>query len=267
VFTGELEPDSVFNMKLLKSISGGDVGKMRGFMQSQRDIYYQATVLGMGNFIPKFAMTVSKDPEIAKQEIQAAKDRLIIIPFNNRFDVDDTIEKKVLEMSDYFFTYILNKGIVQASFPASSLPQLMRIAIDENAEGHISVVDSLQEFLSENFEISTSVIDEIREDEFIQQYQTYCSLRSIDNPNYKRDCWSDHKVITKSLKISHKIERNRCRKRGVNYERYYYQGLKQKTSIDCFLDDDEPEMPVVKKAKTIINLDENCDYPIYEDEE
>jgi phage/plasmid-associated DNA primase len=75
---------------------------------------------------------------------KAVMDRLIQVPFNNKFEIDDSFQDKVLSKRDYFFSYIMNKGTIKDKFNFS---EEMKLSKQETMDDNI---DTLKEYIDTN---------------------------------------------------------------------------------------------------------------------
>jgi hypothetical protein len=130
-FVSELEERDELNTKLIREITGGDEIDLRTICKTNTTIKPTSNLFIATNEMPTFKV------------IQAVVDRIIVIPFNNRFDVDTTFEDTIMSKKDLVFSYILKHGIICDKF--DDLPDEMIQAkenyVDDNND------DKLREFI------------------------------------------------------------------------------------------------------------------------
>ena len=99
-FVNELSDEDEANTERLKEITGGDPIDFRGMRQTNRTIIPTSSAFGVGNTLPKINAQ------------QAVLDRLVNIPFNNRFNVDTCFEDTLFKNIDFIVSYIFHFGKV-----------------------------------------------------------------------------------------------------------------------------------------------------------
>ena len=104
-YISELKENDSLNGELIKGISGGDQQDVRGLYKSNTEIKPTANLICACNHLPKFNV-----------EDKALIDRLVVIPFNNRFEINTSFENDLLEKIDIIFSYIMQKGVITDKF-------------------------------------------------------------------------------------------------------------------------------------------------------
>jgi phage/plasmid-associated DNA primase len=126
----ELTNGDELNDVTCKQITGGDPMNYRGLFKGDDTI--QPTI---NNWCATNVMIKYNGGD------GAVADRLIQVPFNNKFEIDDSFQDKVLSRRDYFFSYIMNKGNIRDKFNFS---EEMKIAKQETMDDNI---DTLKEYI------------------------------------------------------------------------------------------------------------------------
>lgn len=130
----ELQSTDRLNEDILKQISGGDAMNCRALYKADRTITPTTNIFMPTNFI---AASNFND--------KAFQNRVIIVPFNNVFTIDNTFEDKLTSRLNYIFTYIMLNGNILDKF---ELSEEMKLAKDDYINDN---VDSLKQFCDENF--------------------------------------------------------------------------------------------------------------------
>jgi P4 family phage/plasmid primase-like protien len=183
-YISELKENDVLNNELIKGITGGDKQDVRGLYKTNREISPTANLICACNNLPKFNV-----------EDKALIDRLVVIPFKNRFEINSSFENELLGKMDVIFSYIMLKGVITDKFDfPNEMIEATRLYVKENDN------DPLRDFLNSNiiFNIqeSSKRIDWcIKRDELRKSYNSYCMSMSI--PIDKRNNTNFTKAMTK----------------------------------------------------------------------
>ena len=210
-FVSELEEKDELNTKLIREITGGDEIDLRTICKTNTTIKPTSNLFIATNEMPSFKV------------IQAVVDRIIVIPFNNRFEVDTTFEDTMISKKELVFSYILKHGVVCDKF--DDLPEEMIQAkenyVDDNND------DKLREFIEYTYDYIPN--SRVQRQDFVMDMNEYFTRMS-----YRRDARSEKK-LTRDLKTYNITS---CRSNSI----VYYNGLKKKViDILCIQDDeDEP---------------------------
>lgn len=129
-FLSELTNGDELNDVPCKQITGGDPMNFRGLFKGDATIQPTINAVCSTNIMLKYNGGDS-----------AVADRLIQVPFNNKFDIDDSFPNKVLSKKDFFFSYIMNKGTIRDKFNFS---EEMKLSKQETMDDNI---DTLKEFI------------------------------------------------------------------------------------------------------------------------
>lgn len=159
-YVSELKETDKMNQKLIKKITGGDPINYRGLYKGDITLVPTANLFVITNELPEF------DVE------QATLDRIVVIPFLNRFEVDRTIETKMMAQLEQIFCYIMKKGIIQDSF---ELTEKMLVAKKEYVDDNTR--DPLTDFVSSS--ITKMEGRRISRDEFNRKFTEYCLSQRI----------------------------------------------------------------------------------------
>lgn len=162
-FVSELADTDAFNECSVKAITGGDPINLRTICSKDRTIVPTCSLFGAMNETPSF-----------KGTDKALCDRMINIPFKNKFENNVKYEDEVMNHKDYIFSFIMKEGRVLDNFELTDeMKQSTQELIANNR-------DTLEEFLNESLvpleptEPNTGLpMDDLR-----QAYNQY--LRSID---------------------------------------------------------------------------------------
>jgi phage/plasmid-associated DNA primase len=123
------------NIDNIKKITGGDPIDVRGICKTNETIYPTLNIHAAMNELPSF------------KGQDAIGDRLIIIPFNNKFDVNIGFEDEIMSRLDWIFSYIVDNGRIMDTFETS---EEMQVAKEEYQEDNNS--DNLKEFIESRCE-------------------------------------------------------------------------------------------------------------------
>jgi putative DNA primase/helicase len=134
-FVTELSESDTLNIDNIKKITGGDPIDVRGICKTNETIYPTLNIHAAMNELPSF------------KGQDAIGDRLIIIPFNNKFDVNIGFEEEIISRLDWIFSYIVNYGRIMDTFETS---EEMQVAKEEYQEDNNS--DNLKEFIENRCE-------------------------------------------------------------------------------------------------------------------
>ena len=205
----ELKETDKLNTTNIKAISGGDEIDVRGICQTNRSIQPVSTLHVLTNILPKF------DVE------QAILDRLIMIPYNARFEVDKSFEKTIMGFKDEIFTFIMKYGNVRDNF--KEVPEEMNVLKQQYAGDNET--DYLRDYIDDNIEFSPS--SRILRDDFRLSYNAWC--KQFEHPTDK----TTNTKFTRTLK-----ERFNILSKESNHK-VFYVGIKWKT-----VGSTEPELDI-----------------------
>ena len=194
-YVSELKETDKLNETNIKKITGGDPINLRTLQKTDATLIATCCLWILTNQLPKFDV----EPAIM--------DRLIILPFNNKFNIDPTYEKKMIDMIDVLFSYILKYGEIKYEF---ELTDEMKQSKNDYEEDNKK--DYLGDFIDDYIIKSTK---SIKRDQFRTYYNDYCKMKG-----YKKDLSTDASFVRKIQK-DYKIEYDKNNKRFLNIKYEY----------------------------------------------
>ena len=129
-YTTEFKEEDELNETNIKAITGKDAINVRGICRTDETLETTSNLACITNELPQFKVE------------QAIVDRIIVIPFHNRFEVVDGFEDKIIAKRDVLFSYIMKQGVIQDKF---ELTPEMRAATDDYKTANDK--DYLKEYL------------------------------------------------------------------------------------------------------------------------
>jgi len=129
-FITEISDTDVLNIDNIKAITGDDVIDVRGICKTNESIKPTINIHGAMNELPSF------------KGQEAIADRLVVIPFNNKFEVNTNVENEIMSKIDWIFSYIIDNGRICDTF---ELSDEMKVAKRDYQEDNN--VDNLKEFI------------------------------------------------------------------------------------------------------------------------
>ena len=174
----ELQNTDELNVTRVKEITGGDNIDFRGLFKTNKTINPTCNMFCATNELPSFKVGT------------AILNRLIVIPFNNVFEINPNFEDELMNKRDYILSYILCKGELKSNFDLSEeMKMTMKDYQNEN-------VDKLKEFTNSKLENCTNdkINKPIKIEEFREQYNIWC--KKLSYPLDKRT----KTAFTKALK-------------------------------------------------------------------
>jgi phage/plasmid-associated DNA primase len=235
-YISEVSENDTFNIPLVKKITGDDTIDYRPLYKENRDLKPTSNLFVLTNELPKLGN--KKDGNID----QAFINRLCVIRLKNNFAVDNTFEKKMINILDYIFTYIMMYGkIVEKIILCPSMIEEVEEYILDNTRNY------LKEFINDTYnrvEIIEQEDEEgnlcyekgwskksILKNRFMDQWKEYCIDKKIKyiketDTKFTRDLKKLHKID--SIESNHKV---------------YYIGLEEKEKRE------EEEIKIIVKKK------------------
>jgi P4 family phage/plasmid primase-like protien len=189
-YVSELKETDKMNETNIKEITGGDPINLRTLQKTDSTLIATCCLWILTNQLPSFNV----EPAIM--------DRLIVVPLNNKFPVDPTYEKKMIDMIDVLFTYILKHGVIQYEF---DLTEEMKQSKSDYEEDNKK--DYLGDFIDDYIVESTKAM---KRDQFRELYNEFCKKKG-----YKIDKSTDASFVRKIQK-DYKIEYDKNNKRFLN---------------------------------------------------
>ena len=187
-YVTELDETDKMNEKVVKQISGGDGINLRTLHTKDQTINPTCNMFVLTNEMFSF-----------NGEAVPTLNRMIICPFNNKFAVDDKFEKSMLEISDYIFTYIMQKGTIRDTFNLS--PEMIAEK-DKHAKNNTE--NNLKDYLNERlFDCKNDennkaiVLNDLR-----VCFENYCVDKKLKNPLTKNKFTSKMKTFGYDIRES-----------------------------------------------------------------
>jgi len=179
-YVSELKQTDKLNETNIKEITGGDPINLRTLHKTDATLIATCCLWILTNELPSFNV----EPAIM--------DRLIIIPFNNKFPIDNSYENKMIEKVDLLFSFIMKHGEIMDKF---DLTEEMKQSKSDYEEDNTK--DYLGDFISDHIVKSTKFM---KRDEFRSLYNDYCAKNKykIDN--------STHTSFVRKLQKNYKID-------------------------------------------------------------
>ena len=191
-YVSELKETDKLNETNIKEITGGDPIDLRTIQKTNATLTATCCLWILTNQLPSFNV----EPAIM--------DRLIIVPLNNKFPIDNTYEDKMISKIDILFTYILKYGIIQDKF---DLTEEMKQSKNDYEEDNKK--DYLGDFIDDYIVESKK---SMKRDQFRTLYNDYCKMKG-----YKIDKSTDASFVRKIQK-DYKIEYDKNNKRFLNIQ-------------------------------------------------
>lgn len=175
----ELDENDKLNVKTIKKISGGDHIDYRGLYKSNQTIIPTLNLGVVTNVLPDFTAQT------------AIINRIIVVPFNNTFEVNKSFETELLGKKNQIFTFIMKYGTIRDKF---ELTEEMKVAKQDYVDNN-EKIDYLKDYIDAFYEIVPFVKKEKKpRDEFRDGYNAY--LKSKGQPMDK----STNNKFTKDIK-------------------------------------------------------------------
>ena len=186
-YVTELCEDDVLNTVTVKKISGGDDIDCRALFKTNRTITPKSTL-----FIPTNEM-----PNIKWG--QAIKDRVVVIPMNNRFEVDADFESNMIKQLSNLFTYIMKQGVISDKV----------VKTDE-------MILATEDVASENDVLPTFIDEFYTKCDVINKYENRCEYKEfrclysdyLRGRSRKPDTSSDNKFSRKLNNLNLEIKKS-----------------------------------------------------------
>ncbi len=185
-YVTELNENHKLNVDIIKKISGGDEIDLRGLYKTNYTINPTANLCVLTNELPNFPKK------------QAMIDRIIIIPFNNRFEVNINFEEDMMKKKDLIFSFIMNKGTIKDKF---DLTEEMQKSKNEYVENN--TIDPLKDYIEETYSKKNYVkTEKVLRDDFRMRYDEYCnrkklSINNDSNNKFTKDLYKKYNIESK----------------------------------------------------------------------
>jgi P4 family phage/plasmid primase-like protien len=162
-FTSEFDAHDELNASRIKEITGGDKMDYRGLFKDNETITPTINLMCITNALPRF----ESDPAILS--------RIINIPFNNVFEIDNSFEDTLNKYDDYIFSYIMKQGVICDKF---ELSEEMLVAKSEYAQENENPVKS---FIEERLIdcVNNREDKPIKIEDFREQFNYWCKKQTL----------------------------------------------------------------------------------------
>ena len=223
----ELKETDKLNEPVIKKISGGDPIDYRGLYKGNQTTQPTCNLCVLTNQLPTFKVE------------KAILNRIIVVPFNNVFEVDKSFETKMLEKADLVFSFIMKHGTIRDKF---DLTEEMLVA-KQNYKDDNTTVDYLHDFIKKYYDV---VLDKVE----VNKYDKNGKLtKKMIVPKIERDTFRDlYNIYLKTKGQS--IDKSTHQKFSRQIKNYnidtkesngntYYTNLIRKEQLDEDVDDEE----------------------------
>lgn len=195
-YVSELKQTDKLNETNIKEITGGDPINLRTIQKTDATLIATCCLWILTNELPSFNV----EPAIM--------DRLIIIPFNNKFEINPNYETEMIEKVDLLFSFIMKHGVIQYEF---NLTEEMKQSKSDYEEDNAK--DYLGDFISDYIVKNTP--KSMKRDEFRSLYNDYCAKNK-----YRLD-HSTHASFVRKIQKNYGIEYDKNNKRFLNIQYCY----------------------------------------------
>lgn len=195
-YVSELKQTDKLNETNIKKISGGDPINLRTLQKTDATLIATCCLWILTNELPSFNV----EPAIM--------DRLIIIPFNNKFEINPNYETEMIKKVDLLFSFIMKHGVIQYQFDLTEeMKQSKSDYEEDNAKDYLG--DFISDYIVKNTPKS------MKRDEFRSLYNDYCTKNK-----YRLD-HSTHASFVRKLQKNYGIEYDKNNKRFMNIQYCY----------------------------------------------
>ena len=222
-YTTELKEEDKMAENIIKAITGGDGIDVRPLHQTNKTIYPTVNLFAITNELPNF-----------KAEDEPLLDRLIIVPFNAKFEVNKNFETEMRSKLDLIFSFILKYGVIRDKF---ILTDEMKMAKETYKDDNN--VDHLADFLESKTKKEAYPADTEEVKQVISKNKNKCLEREQLIKEYRH--WKSELGKFEPAQSNSGFSR-RMAKLGYPSEKSggktYYKGL---TWSDAILDNDDDD--------------------------
>jgi phage/plasmid-associated DNA primase len=118
----------------------------------------------------------------------AILDRIVTIPFKNKFEVNNNIKEDLLKKKDLLFSYIMKYGVIRDKIEES---EEMKYAKDEYKLKNEK--DYLSDYINDNYTFEES--SRVKKDELREDFNNWCK-----NRDFKKNTESERSFTNTFLK-------------------------------------------------------------------
>ena len=211
-YATEMKEEDILNVTNIKAITGGDAIDVRKLFKTNETLIATCNLCVLTNKLPKFDV----EPAILQ--------RLIIIPMDNTFEIDNTFKTKILDKKNLIFSYIMKFGIIQDKF---NLTDEMIQSKNDYKDNNTN--DYLNDFIKEKCELVKFIKKEkIEGKNFILEYKNWLLMNKFKDKNMDKKQTYYTQQLKKLLKIEAKESNGKT----------YYKGIIWKEIIDSDSDEE-----------------------------
>jgi P4 family phage/plasmid primase-like protien len=182
-YVSEMSNLDELNVPTVKQITGDGIINVRGICKTDETLHIVSNQFALTNEMPKI--------KVAK----AINQRLIIIPFNNSFELNDEYKPLLFSHKNNIFNYIMKYGIVQTKFEfTEDMINSKAECIEDNTE------DELQSFITEKCSLTQG--QKILRNEFTKTFNDWLVKNHKDKDKrttnkFTRDMKKIYKINSK----------------------------------------------------------------------
>lgn len=158
-YVTELKEEDTLNSEMIKKISGGDDIDLRSLHKTNTTLTPTCNLFVLTNELPKFKIE------------EAIIDRIVVIPFKNKFEINTSYEYDIISKIDIIFSYILKYGVISDKF---NFPDEMLEAKKDYIEDND--INYLKDFIESEIVFCSDKI--IKRDDFRKIYNDWCKVMS-----------------------------------------------------------------------------------------
>lgn len=203
IMVHETRADDYINSASVKMITGGDTISARNLYS---DKILKFKVIGKILFSTNFSLSFSSEDE-------GFQDRLKSVPFNNRFEKNEKVMKRVLETD--FLTALLQTCISVAGGTLSNSKIEIPAVVTESTKEIISEQDNVNDFIEEYYEFGNNY--KIKCNDVFSDFVNYCRMYGVEDTLAKNRN-SFYKTLTQKG----------FKKQRSTGNRYYFFGLRKR---------------------------------------
>jgi P4 family phage/plasmid primase-like protien len=193
----ELKERDKLNETTIKQITGGDRIDIRCLLKTNETRIPTSNLNVLTNEMPRFDV----EPAIL--------DRIVTIPFKNKFEVNNNIKEDLLKKKDLLFTYIMKYGVIRDKIEES---EEMKYAKDEYKLKNEK--DYLSDYINDNYTFEES--SRVKKDELREDFNNWCK-----NRDFKKNTETERSFTNTFLK------KFPCCKVEHSHSIIYYKGIEK----------------------------------------
>ena len=202
-YVSEFKETDIFNDTLIKSITGKDKIALRTLHEKESTIHPTCNLFINTNQLPKNTMSCEKDP--------ALFNRILIIPFKNKFEKNSLFLTDIKNNIDALFSYIIQKGIIQEdNIDISDEMKFENNKYIENNKKESFLADFLDEKIIyiENFKIERN--------DLYDKYYEWCYNKNINEKKMSYGLFT--KILNKDFNIKNNRSNSNVYLENIKYK-------------------------------------------------